>query len=183
MNKYLVALQTGGLMEDPEIRYSDHQTIEAESKQDAQQLYNKKNKCSYFYGCCLLGWEKGKIVIFNDQVTQRQINDFEKACQSKEASVTSVKQFIHDEFVRLGFEQTDKYFGGGYVKQEAEKEFCVRVYQGDYTLWERRRVANYGESTGWLTGFQTAESIRYFGPLVSHTFFTLLLDNINWRTK
>jgi hypothetical protein len=53
MKKYLVALQIGGLMEDPEIRHIDHQLIEANSPSEAEATYNKVNKCSYFYGHCL----------------------------------------------------------------------------------------------------------------------------------
>lgn len=47
---YLVALKTGGLMEDPQIHYQDFQIIYASTEQEALQIYNTKNNCSYFYG-------------------------------------------------------------------------------------------------------------------------------------
>jgi len=53
MKKYLVALQTGGLMESPNIEYSDYQEIEANSPLEAEKEYNRINKCSYFYGKCM----------------------------------------------------------------------------------------------------------------------------------
>ena len=64
MPKYLVALQEGGLMEDPEIRYTNKQVIEAASPRQAEEIYNKKNNCSYFYAHCL-GKVKGKKITIN----------------------------------------------------------------------------------------------------------------------
>jgi uncharacterized cupin superfamily protein len=48
MNKYLVALCVGGIMEMPEIEYQDHEMIEANSKNEAENIYNTKHNCSYF---------------------------------------------------------------------------------------------------------------------------------------
>ena len=53
MKKWLVALAVGGLMEQPEITYSKYQVIEAKTEEEAEDIYNTKNKCSYFYGSCL----------------------------------------------------------------------------------------------------------------------------------
>ena len=50
MTKYIVALRTGGIMEQPHIEYRNHQTIEASSPEEAEKIYNKLNNCSYFYG-------------------------------------------------------------------------------------------------------------------------------------
>ena len=47
---YIVALQVGGLMEMPEMKYHKAEPIEADSEYDAEQIYNKKNNCEYFYG-------------------------------------------------------------------------------------------------------------------------------------
>ena len=47
---YVVALCCGGLMEDPEFHYHDYQIIRADSKDEAEDKYNKLNNCSYFYG-------------------------------------------------------------------------------------------------------------------------------------
>ena len=53
MKKYLVALAEGGTMEQPRIMYSDYQIIEAETEEKAEEKYNSKNNCSYYYGECL----------------------------------------------------------------------------------------------------------------------------------
>ena len=49
-NSYLVALVCGGLMEDPEIWYTDYQVIQADTPKEAERKYNEINKCSYYYG-------------------------------------------------------------------------------------------------------------------------------------
>jgi hypothetical protein len=69
MHRYIVALQTGGLMEDPEVRYSEVEVVEAESPQHAEEIYNKKHKCNFFYGVCMAGSENAVITIYNDDVT------------------------------------------------------------------------------------------------------------------
>ncbi len=61
MAKYLVALRIGGLMEHPEIEYSNLEEIEAESKVEAERQYNRKNNCDFFYGKCI-GID-GKIIL------------------------------------------------------------------------------------------------------------------------
>ncbi len=58
---YLVALRVGGIMEDPKIHYEAHQVIRARTPDDAVNLYNTKNSCSYFYGHCLGEIIGGKI--------------------------------------------------------------------------------------------------------------------------
>ena len=47
---YLVAMCCGGIMEDPEIYYLNHQIILADSKKEAAEKYNEINKCNYYYG-------------------------------------------------------------------------------------------------------------------------------------
>lgn len=47
---FLVGLYTGGLMEDPELKVSGKEIITAESSQAAEELYNNKHACSFFYG-------------------------------------------------------------------------------------------------------------------------------------
>lgn len=49
-HSYLVATQCGGLMEDPEIWYTDYQIIHADTAKDAKKKYDEINNCSYFYG-------------------------------------------------------------------------------------------------------------------------------------
>jgi len=67
-NKYLVALCVGGIMECPEISYK-----EVEVKEEAEEIYNTKNKCSYFYGSCLAENVNGNINILNKQITYEMV--------------------------------------------------------------------------------------------------------------
>lgn len=73
MNKYLVALSVGGLMEMPEIRYENFDVIEADSREDAQKEYNKKHNCSYFYGCCVAEKVNGQITVLNKKVSYEDV--------------------------------------------------------------------------------------------------------------
>ena len=52
-HEYLVAEACGGVMEDPEIHYENHQVIRANSEREAEEKYNKLNNCSYYYGTVL----------------------------------------------------------------------------------------------------------------------------------
>ena len=47
---YLVATAVGGVMEHPDIEYQNKQYIEAHSEQEAVDIYNKRNRCNYYYG-------------------------------------------------------------------------------------------------------------------------------------
>lgn len=49
-HSYIVALRSGGIIEDPTIRYSDYQLINAESEKEACQKYNSINHCNFYYG-------------------------------------------------------------------------------------------------------------------------------------
>jgi hypothetical protein len=73
MNKYLIALSVGGIMEMPDITYQDFQIIEAITLDDAVTKYNKINNCSYFYGTCLAEKVDGEINILNKQVSYEDI--------------------------------------------------------------------------------------------------------------
>lgn len=73
MNKYLVALSVGGLMEMPEITYQDFNIIEADSQDEAREKYNKKHNCSYFYGTCLAEKVDGKVNVLNKRVSYKQV--------------------------------------------------------------------------------------------------------------
>ena len=49
--KYIIGLLVGGLMEDPDFRFTGpYDIIEANSDKEAQNIYNKKYKCNYFSG-------------------------------------------------------------------------------------------------------------------------------------
>lgn len=50
MNKYIVGLSTGGLMECPQVTYERFQVIEAETPKEAKDKYDEINNCNYFYG-------------------------------------------------------------------------------------------------------------------------------------
>lgn len=48
--KYKVAMQCGGIMEQPGLYYENSQIIEANSPQEAEAIYNTRNNCNYYYG-------------------------------------------------------------------------------------------------------------------------------------
>lgn len=50
MKKYIVGLNTGGLMESPQIIYERFQVIEAETPKGAKDKYDEINNCDYFWG-------------------------------------------------------------------------------------------------------------------------------------
>lgn len=72
-NRYLVALQTGGLMEDPGICYSGFEVISAANAEMAVNVYNAKHRCTYFYGTCLAEQVGGVITPLNNCVTIAQL--------------------------------------------------------------------------------------------------------------
>lgn len=47
---YLVAQLCGGIMEDPDLYYSNYQIINANSACEARKKYNEINDCEYYYG-------------------------------------------------------------------------------------------------------------------------------------
>jgi len=63
--QYTVALQIGGTMEQPYFTYEDHQEITADSEQEATEIYNKRNNCSYFYGTVV--GKNGNITKHNEK--------------------------------------------------------------------------------------------------------------------
>ena len=74
MNKYLVALSVGGLMEMPETTYQDFDIIEADSQDESLEKYNKKHRCSYFYGTCLAEKVEGKVKVLNKKISYEQVD-------------------------------------------------------------------------------------------------------------
>lgn len=50
MKKYIVALESGGLQEDPNLKYSEYEIIEANDANEAQKKYNTMKKCNFFEG-------------------------------------------------------------------------------------------------------------------------------------
>ena len=53
MNKYIVGLSVGGIMEDPKIRIENVQVVQAENERGAENQYNLINNCNYYYGKCI----------------------------------------------------------------------------------------------------------------------------------
>jgi len=53
MKRYVVGLAIGGVQEHPHFEYKNIETIEATSPKEAEDIYNKKHKCSYWYARCL----------------------------------------------------------------------------------------------------------------------------------
>lgn len=49
-HNYSVGMLCGGIMEDPNFHYEDIQIITAKTKREAEEKYNKINKCAYYYG-------------------------------------------------------------------------------------------------------------------------------------
>lgn len=70
MSNYIVALECGGLMESPEIYYSDGQIIEVKNQKDAENVYNQNNNCSFFYGAVVAKKVSGKWKIIDHRVTK-----------------------------------------------------------------------------------------------------------------
>lgn len=64
--EYIVALEVGGTMEQPHFTYENKQTIKAHSAKEAENIYNKLNNCSYFYGRCIGDTEKG-VYVFDEE--------------------------------------------------------------------------------------------------------------------
>ncbi len=60
--KYLVALSIDN---EGSVDYGKYQIIEAESPEDAVDIYNEKNKCKYFYGAYIgeIDEEKGMVSV------------------------------------------------------------------------------------------------------------------------
>lgn len=76
MNKYIVALQAGGLMESPEIYYTDYQIINADTKTEAVRIYNEINKCDYFYGDVVCILEENEWKILDNKITKYNLQSF-----------------------------------------------------------------------------------------------------------
>ena len=49
MKEYLISLQCGGSMEDPELHYEKHEIIKANTPEEAKAIYNENHNCSYYY--------------------------------------------------------------------------------------------------------------------------------------
>lgn len=64
--KYIVGLLTGGLMEDPVLKFTTpYDIIEADSNKEAESIYNKKHKCDYFYGSVMCAIVDNNIIDIN----------------------------------------------------------------------------------------------------------------------
>lgn len=64
--KYIVGLLVGGLMEDHNFRFTEpYDIIEANSDEEARNIYNKKHKCYYFYGSVMCAIVDNNITNIN----------------------------------------------------------------------------------------------------------------------
>lgn len=61
--KYYFMTQTGGLMEDPELRYSNLEEIEADTQEEARAIYENTHNNSSFDPAIYLGKEGDLIPI------------------------------------------------------------------------------------------------------------------------
>lgn len=60
--KYIVGLLVGGLMEDPNLRFTaPYDIIEANSDKEAEHIYNTKHNCDYFYGSVMCNIDDNDI--------------------------------------------------------------------------------------------------------------------------
>ena len=98
MNKYLVALHTGGIQGDPIVQYSEYQIIDAIDSKAASKEYNERNRCSYFYGGTMAGIEHGKLVVFNKSTPLKEI-------EFLQASEISSEKDMHNYWINLTSEQ------------------------------------------------------------------------------
>jgi len=48
--KYIVSQKIGGVMEDPIIKSVNPETIIANNKEEAVEIYNYRHSCYYYYG-------------------------------------------------------------------------------------------------------------------------------------
>jgi len=76
MKKYLVALCVGGIMEDPEISYTEYEIIEAQNGKEAVAIYNKKNNCKFYYGCLMATKTKNGVKVNNKGITYDIVEQF-----------------------------------------------------------------------------------------------------------
>ena len=60
--KYVVALLTGGVPEQPNFAYEDYQVIEANNEEEAEDIYDNINDCEYYFGHCV-----GSVVEINGE--------------------------------------------------------------------------------------------------------------------
>lgn len=121
MKKYIVALQTGGLQEDPELRYTHYEIIEAQNEGEAEDIYNKNNNCSYFYGktvgeviddniVALNNWYKTKVI--SDNVDAKLYAKIEEDYSSSE----NYQSWFTDLIIECDKnDKTVEYLANGYI--------------------------------------------------------------------
>lgn len=77
MSKYLIATMCGGVMESPDIYYTNYQIITADTSKEACEIYNKKNNCNYYYAAA--------IMQVDDDVDENEVesvlNDIREHCK------------------------------------------------------------------------------------------------------
>lgn len=67
--RYVVGLLTGGVMEQPELELFDIEQISAENAKDAEEIYNKKHNCHYYYARCIGEINNENVLIlYNDKI-------------------------------------------------------------------------------------------------------------------
>lgn len=76
MNKYIVAVQAGGIMESPEIYHDDYQIVNANTEMEAVKIYNQINKCNYFYGDVVCIFEENEWKILDNKITKYNLQSF-----------------------------------------------------------------------------------------------------------
>ena len=120
-NEYLVALECGGVMEDPDIHYEDFQIIKADSADEARQKYDELNHCEYYYGSVLavrpiknerrMNMSQKTKAMLLEEIEQKnqEIKDLEKEVKKLEKykvyeDMATEMRAIHQSFVNAGFD-------------------------------------------------------------------------------
>lgn len=75
MNKYLVALETGGILEDPDLKYFEYDIINAKNNKDALKTYNKTHNCKFYYGCIMATKINNNVEVNNKRITWEQLSN------------------------------------------------------------------------------------------------------------
>ena len=154
--KYLVALSTGGLMEDPELRYGDFEIVEAKDEEHAKYLYNEKHKCTFYFGNVLceynekLEWLIGHSEINADVVDKildvmgnkpkkegKLINDeiYERRCNMLTSQKTGIEDNLKHHIFFFVIEE-------GHLEQQRIPEEILYVNAGGHLVISEELLDN-----------------------------------------
>lgn len=74
MNKmYLIATMEGGVMECPQIIYTNYQIVHTDSQKTALKIYDRQNGNDYYKGVCMAKREDDEITVLNKAATYSDV--------------------------------------------------------------------------------------------------------------